>query len=427
MLGLVRSMTGDNAAARVALERAVRLQPGNAMLRNNLGCVLRALGETAAAATQFREAVALRPDYVSANVNLGVALIDGGHYTEAERVLRAVLALAPEHPEALNNLGTSLRQQGHYREATGYYRRALRAQPHYPDALANLGMSLLFDNNPVDAETCLRRALAVAPQHTGALYYLGFLLHKRKALAEAEDCFRRILTIEPGHVNAAYFLSVIGASEAPPRSPVNYVEELFDGYANSFEAHLVGTLQYSAPEVMNRLVRGALGQNHQLLDTLDLGCGTGLCARQFTDITRSLTGVDLSQRMLDKAGELKIYDRLVKEDVGTFLAGQAGVWDLILAGDLFTYIGDLRSLLHACALALRDGGLMSLSIEKHEGQQPYVLRESGRYAQNPGHVTQLAAERGLRTLSTEQFVLRKEFGEDIIGLVFVLAKGGKSG
>lgn len=423
LLGLVCGMSGDNLAARSALERALAYRPDNAVLRNNLGCTLRALGESAQAEIQFREAVRLKPGYSGAEVNLGCSLIDAGAYAEAEHVLRTVLAASPQHPEALNNLGTALRQQGLHNEAVQCYEKAVSAQPEYADALANLGMSRLFSNRPADAEACLRRALAIAPEHTVALFYLGFLLHKRNAMSEAEACFRHILAIDPGHANAAYFLSVIGASETPPQSPVDYVKELFDGYADSFEEHLIGALGYSAPDVMNRLVRQALGKSPASLDILDLGCGTGLCARHFTDIAKSLAGVDLSQRMLDKAGALGIYDRLVQDDVVAFLGGQENAFDLILAGDVFIYIGDLGAVFPACTRTLRNGAMMCFSIEKSDDEKPYTLRRSGRYAQSPGYIAQLAEASGLRMVAAEDVVLREEYGDKIAGQVYVLTKG----
>jgi predicted TPR repeat methyltransferase len=426
LLGMVCGMSGDFPAAESALERAVALWPDAAALRNNLACVLRSLGKRTRAEQQFREALRLRPGDTNTEVNLGCALIDSAKYAEAVDVLRAALAKVPDHPEALNNLGTALRQMGRAAEAAVCYEKAVGLRPDYPDALVNLGMSRLFENRPDDAEPCLRRALAGAPDHIGALYYLGFILHKRNAHTESEQCFRRILAINPEHANAAYFLSVIGVNDAPPRSPADYVQELFDGYADNFDEHLVGALGYSAPGVMNRLVRIALDESSSALDILDLGCGTGLCAQYFTDIAKTLTGVDLSERMLDKARALGIYDHLSQDDVSMFLARQGSTTcDLILAGDVFIYIGDLAPVFPACARVLRDNGLMSFSIERSSDESPYSLRTSGRYAQRPDYISGLARASGLRVLAVDDIVLREEFGDDIAGQVYVLVRDAR--
>jgi len=422
LLGMVCGLIGDYSAAESALDQAITLRPVDAALHNNLGCVLRSLGKAMEAEGRFREAVRLRSGYTSAEVNLGCVLIDAGNFADAEIVLRTALARAPEHPEALNNLGTALRQMGLVAESTVCFEKAVHVRPEYPDALANLGMSRLFDNRPADAEVYLRKALAGAPGHISALYYLGFLLHRSNRLAEAEHCFRRILSLDPEHANAAYFLSVIGVRDVPPQSPVDYIQELFDGYADQFDAHLVDALEYSAPEVMNRMVRRSLGEFPNKLDILDLGCGTGLCARTIADIAESITGVDLSGRMLDKARALGLYDRLVQDDVTSFLEGQENSCDLILAGDLFIYIGDLTAIFPACARALRDGGLMSFSIERSNEERPYSLRSSGRYAQRPDYIAGLAMTAGLHVSAVEDVVLRHEYGDSIAGQIYVLEK-----
>lgn len=426
LLGMVYGMTGDYPAAELALEHAITLHPSNAMLRNNFGCVLRSLNKHIRAEEQFREALRIKPGYTGAEVNLGCALIDSGNFSEAEQVLRNALSTSSDHPEANNNLGTALRQMGRATEATAYFEKAARLQPNYPDALANLGMSRLFDNRLDEAEKILNRALSLAPHHISALYYLGFLLYKRKALEQAEQCFRRIIEIDPKHTNAAYFLSVIGVSEAPPQSPSEYVQELFDGYAEKFNDHLVGTLKYSAPGIINRLVRSALGNNPHALDIFDLGCGTGLCAQHFTDIAKSLTGVDLSERMLEKARALNIYNHLVLNDAISFLDSHENDCDLIIAGDVFVYIGDLASTFIACERTLRDGGLMSFSIETSNDERPYSLRPSGRYAQNPNYIVKLAQTSGFDVVATEDIILREEFDDSIGGQIYVLSKSQRS-
>lgn len=427
LLGMVCGLTGDLPAAESALKRGISLRPEDPVLHNNLGCVLRSLDRRGDAEAEFREAVRLRSGYTSAEVNLGGALSDAGDFSGAERVLRGALAATPDNPEAHNNLGSALRQLGRADEAATCFATAVRLRPDYPDALANLGMSYLFSNSFDNAEACFRKALTVSPDHTSALYYLGFLLHKKERLDEAGQCFRRIIEIEPGHVNAAYFLSIMGITEAPSQSPAEYVQELFDGYADQFDEHLVTTLEYATPGVINRLVRETLGVNSSPIDLVDLGCGTGLCAKYLTDIAGTMVGVDLSERMLEKARSLGIYTHLFQGDVESFLAGQPESCDLIVSGDVFVYIGDLAGIFRTCRQALREGGLMCFSIEKSLDQGLYTLRQSGRFAHNPTYISQLAKEAGLDVVKIEEVVLRKEFGQSIDGQVYVLARNWGAG
>ena len=74
---------------------------------------------------------------------------------------------------------------------------------------------------------------------------------------------------------------------------------VFDRYAENFDAHLQGQLQYRAPEMLAQVI-GAARTDDKLLDILDLGCGTGLCGPLFKPIANSLAGVDLSPNMIEK-------------------------------------------------------------------------------------------------------------------------------
>ncbi|WP_050977605.1 class I SAM-dependent DNA methyltransferase [Herbaspirillum lusitanum] len=80
----------------------------------------------------------------------------------------------------------------------------------------------------------------------------------------------------------------------------SYLEKHFDRYAETFNANLVGSLGYRGPQLMAQGldIIGAAGKQY---DVLDLGCGTGLCAPIVAAHARSLTGVDLSGKMLDQA------------------------------------------------------------------------------------------------------------------------------
>ena len=84
----------------------------------------------------------------------------------------------------------------------------------------------------------------------------------------------------------------------------------------------------------------------------DLGCGTGLMGPLLRPhVSGRLEGVDLSQGMVDKARAKGCYDHLAVEELVAYLdgsAGQEGVqcggsggYDLLVAADVFVYIGDL--------------------------------------------------------------------------------------
>ena len=157
------------------------------------------------------------------------------------------------------------------------------------------------------------------------------------------------------------------------------------------------------------------------LNVIDLGCGTGLCGPLFRNIAARLVGVDLSSRMLEKARERHVYDELREADIIDALQNSANAFDLVLAADVFVYVGDLAPVFAACNKASRQGGLFAFSVESVESGN-YVLRASGRYGHSLCYIRELAGKHGFDIATVRETMIRKEGQQPIPGHVFVLNK-----
>ena len=124
--------------------------------------------------------------------------------------------------------------------------------------------------------------------------------------------------------------------------------------------------------------------------------------------------------MIAKSRERNVYDSLVTGCIEDAFEGQEKPFDLIVAGDVFTYVGDLSSAFAESARALRPGGLMAFSIEHGDGDT-YHLRPTGRYAHSPAYVEDTANSSGLSVVCRRDVVLRED-PEPISGQIVVLAK-----
>jgi len=199
--------------------------------------------------------------------------------------------------------------------------------------------------------------------------------------------------------------------------PTSYARHLFNDYAPKFDAALKG-LGYRAPDMLAEALQPHL-HNREGLDILDLGCGTGLSGLPFRQRKRRLVGVDLAERMLAEAAKLDLYDLLVCADLVSALQSQAQ-WDLIIAADVFVYVGDLAATLAAVPAALRPDGLLAFTVEVGDGDH-FTLQESRRYAHSPNYINGLLAKCQLRTIETRSVVLRQDRGQPIAGHVWIVA------
>ena len=156
-------------------------------------------------------------------------------------------------------------------------------------------------------------------------------------------------------------------------------------------------------------------------DILDLGCGTGQCGLALADIKRRLVGVDLSPKMLALAQAHGVYDELHAGEVNAWLSSSRdSSFDVIVASDVFIYIGALEDVFRDVARVLRPHGVFAFSIEEHDGA-PHSLRSSGRYAHSHAYIIELART-GFAAISAKPCVIRTEGGAPIPGGLYVLAQ-----
>jgi predicted TPR repeat methyltransferase len=165
------------------------------------------------------------------------------------------------------------------------------------------------------------------------------------------------------------------------------------------------------------------GADARFVSALDLGCGTGLCGPLVRPLAERLTGVDLSARMIEKARSLAVYDRLEQGDVIEFLEGNGGErWDLVLAADVFIYVGDLEPVFARLERAMAEG-VFCFSVESlaSEGDEMRLL-PSLRYAHSEPYLERLAARHGFAVAVMKHAPVREDQGEVIEGLYVILRR-----
>jgi predicted TPR repeat methyltransferase len=179
---------------------------------------------------------------------------------------------------------------------------------------------------------------------------------------------------------------------------------------------LLSRLDYHAPELLAAALTPVLdaGADH---DVLDAGCGTGLCGPLLKPHARSLTGVDLSPRMLAKARLRCIYDTLVEAELGRFLRDHAAAFDVVASADTLCYFGDLAPVIDAAASALRSRGWLAFTVERADDVDDYRINPHGRYSHARRFVERLLVTAGFDELDVAPAVLRREAGAQVDGWV----------
>ncbi len=399
-------------------QRALESAPDFAAAYGKLGDAYFAKGDIDASEAAYRKSIELAPEDPRTLVGLGRLLYFSNRSPEAENALHRALELGDEAPEICNLVGSVLLEAGGLDAALELFETAVRGEPDEPRGHANLGLALHWLGRGEEAQDAYRHALSIDSHNPFALKHLGVLLQEREQLEAAAECFEKLLEVDPNDDIARHMLAAT-TGESTSSAPAGYVTRLFDDYADRFDAHL-DTIAYRVPELIRDAVLNVSGSDQPAWRILDLGCGTGQCGEAVRPLAAFLAGVDLSARMIAKSRERQIYDSLTVGTIDEALEGQDQCFNLIIAGDVFTYVGDLANIFAACARALRADGLVAFSIEKMEGDA-YRLCPTGRYAHSGEYIDATAGASGMSVVYRRDFSLRND-PAPIAGQIVVLAK-----
>jgi predicted TPR repeat methyltransferase len=418
-LGVALLDAGRPEQALASHERAIERNPAYALAWSNRGNALRRLGRLDDALLSYQRALEIQPDYAEAHCNRAIVLQDLGRYLDALGAAEDALNIKDRYADAWLARGNALHCLRLLPEAVESFDRAIHLRPQWAEAYSAQGSALQRLGEFAAALDSYDRALALKPDYALAHYYRGNTLRSMARNDEAIAAYRAALAHGDNPETIAFALASLGVGDTPAVLPAEYVRSLFDQYANHFDQHLTEVLGYQTPAYLDDLLRRVAPAS--ALDTVDLGCGTGLCAPYLKAYSRRLDGVDLSQQMLDKAAERGLYDHLACGDLVAYLDGRRDAWDLAVAADVFVYIGDLAPVFDSVHRALRPGGRFCFSVEAGNGAD-YTLRPSNRYAHTQAYLERLAAATGFDILAAEHLQARQENGAPIAALALLLSR-----
>jgi predicted TPR repeat methyltransferase len=408
-------------SAEPALLGVLARWPGQPDALHFLGVLRHAQGDTGAGIECIRAALASLPDHAGAWNNLGNLLLLDGRADEAvDAYAHAVRHAGDDHESALalNNLCCLHRRLGALGDSELAARQAIERAPDFGDAWYNLSLTLLKQGRVHDGLVANSRAVALWPQNAQPRHEVIRALMLLDERERAAELLRDWLTEDADNPVAAHLLAACGGDATPDRASDRYVEEVFDGFAASFDAKLED-LGYRAPALVTTALESVAGPPAAALDICDAGCGTGLCGPGLRPWARSLSGCDLSVGMLRRAETRKLYDRLHQAELTYYLATQPAAFDAVVSADTLCYFGVLGDAVQAAHQALRPGGWLIFTVEALADDEPngHRLQTNGRYAHRHAYLRAALTEAGFERVDLRADTLRMEAGEPVAGWV----------
>ena len=353
--------------------------------------------------------------------NCGLLLFESRRYEEALEFYLRGLAVNPASDDLLYNSAICQKELGRYEAAIESYLKALDINPEDIDCLYNLAGCYRSIDEECRAAEIYRGIIERVPDHLPSLNNLAYLTHKRGEIDGARKLYETILEIDPQHVSADFMRAAL-SGETRSHSPESYVKEVFDEFAEHYEQSLTVNLGYDLPSSLyNFFLHHFPG--HKPVQALDLGCGTGLVGDKFAALCGAMTGIDLSERMLETALRKDLYESLHNAEIIDYLSKcPRASYDLVISADVLPYLGSLVELFTKVLPVLAKGGHFLFSVEDHhgDGSEP-ALQLSGRFAHSPKYVRRVAGQTGWRIIGSTSLDLRKERGEWIQGSIYLMS------
>src|SRR5262245_14296818 len=405
----------DEAAK--AYTEVLQADPDNVEALHGLGRLRCRQGWLLAALNLLRRTIDVDPAHVEAYVSLGGIHRQLGALDNAAHAYQKALELRPDHAEAARNLTPVLEELERLERAAATHQRASEQDPSNADHLLALASAYEKLGRADEELAALQKALAIRPD-ASAFARLGTLLRLMGRLDEAAALYAAWLRVEPDSAVAGHLLAASTGKDVPGRASNAYIARGFDRYADTFDEDLL-RLEYRAPALVGRALQRSVGEPRHKLDVMDAGCGTGLLAPHLRPYARRLVGVDLSPKMLEKAGGRAVYDELAAAELTAYLAGSPRAFDIVASSDTLVYFGDLREVLAAARLALRAGGrlLFTLEADGDDGPAGYRLHSDGRYKHTQHYVRTTLQAAGFEAIEVETGHLRRQGNRYVPGLI----------
>lgn len=385
-LGLVLVKQDLLEEARLNYQTILQQSPTHDAARFHLACIYMRQEKIDQALTEFLVIEAAQPYHFETQTNLATCYLKKGVLNQAKQHYVSALSLVPNDVQILFNLGVINMQQGYLDQAIQYYQKALSYEPDVFAVHNNLGVAFL------------------AKQHAGL----------------ALQHFQQALRIQPTNQGIGYIVEMLKQNKQLLAAPMEYVKTLFDNYADHYEPHLLQALDYQVPPLFKKIAEKELHAK-TAFDILDLGCGTGLCGDIIKPYAKTLIGVDLSEKMLALAAAKKCYDQLIAQDITSFLSDKNQQYDVILAGDVLVYVGELENIFSQSYQALRLKGFFIFNAEIND-EQDFRLNQSGRFSHHKNYIEKLAEKYGFTLVQYEIAVTRMQHDGQVWGHVYVLQK-----
>ena len=406
------------------VDKVLRIDSHNSLALTIKGNILYQNQQIKDSLYYYQQALLSDSQNFTAQINLANTYFELKNYAQSYQYAQQVLAANPTDKTALTIYGNSAIELEKYDDAKSAFLRILETYPD--DSWSYNSLSQIYQKTEdfERALSCGWKAVELSNGDENHHINFGYLLYEISLYSSSDSVQKYaklwINNYENNHIVQHMGNSVLN-NQKIKRANAGYVQDIFDAFAPEFE-DVLSTLNYNVPQLISAEVSRLYDKKIKILD---IGCGTGLCGKFLHKYSKflGLYGVDISEKMLEKAKQKKIYNCLINDDLEHFFQHNKKHFDLIVSADVFTYFGDLQKLILGCYGSLNFGGRIIFSVSKNTvNNSHYFLHTSGRFLHHKNYIENILVAHHFSIEKIEEKILRNEGENKVLGYIVVASK-----
>lgn len=374
------------------------------------------------AAEFYNKHLAIDPKSIYSRYNLAMIKCQIKDFESACHHFKACEQITKNLPPSFyQNYGMALVYNKDIKQATVYLTQAIKHNSEDTEICFHLGLCYQLSGQIDEALKIYTLAIKSNPHHTPSLHNLATINISLNKHSQALEILTNLNKLQPQDIITKTLLDALTKRESHAHHPT-FIKTLFDQYAFNYDTHLSEQLKYNPFHFARNLMNQHLDIKQWNCGlTLDLGCGTGLAAPYFTELSYRMIGVDLSEGMLMQAKKKGFYDEVSQDDVFRFLDKQKVLYKLALSFELSNYIGKkIPLLIKKIEKKMLPGGVIVMTFEKNiTNYEDVFLNDRIRFTFSFDYAYESFVDNGLQVLRSEEIVIRQEVDHKVEGFIFV--------
>ena len=194
----------DNDQAIEYYDKAIELNPKNAVAYYNRGVAYCDKGEHKKAIEDYSKAIELNPYYAKTYYNRGNACFYKGEYDKAIEDYNKAIELNPDDVEAYYNCGVAYYNKGEYEKAIEDYSKAIELNPDEAKAYYNRGVAYYDKGEYEKGIEDYRKAIELKPEDKEAYYNRGNAYYNKGEYDKALEDYNKAIELNLDDAKAYY-------------------------------------------------------------------------------------------------------------------------------------------------------------------------------------------------------------------------------